>query len=108
MQYSCGGVSQEVFSAAFGVGPTTKYGARPNASRFSGHAKGAHRKRSFVAAAASVDGDTLGVRGKTLRYGSDMSLTGMVNVRLSGEQLTASASYMIGGGMASFRFGGGF
>lgn len=48
------------------------------------------------------------MRGKTLRYGSDMSLTGMVNVRLSGEQLTASASYMIGGGMASFRFGGGF
>ena len=45
------------------------------------------------------------MRGKSLRYGAMLDLVGFVNIRLSGDQLTATAKYSMGSG-GGFRFGG--
>ena len=77
ISYTCGGVSAEVFCQAFRTSGKT----------------------------ASVSGEELGVRGKSLRYGAMLDLVGFVNIRLSGDQLTATAKYSMGSG-GGFGFGG--
>ena len=69
VQYTCGGVSLAVFARAFGVaaGCTT----------------------------ANVSAVKLGVQSKRLRYGSVLALADPIAVRLNGDQLTASGSYML-------------
>ena len=66
ISYTCGGVSDAVFQAAF---------------------------QGVRGASVVVAGGALGVRGKSLRYGAYLDLVGGVTIKLTGSTLTAKAAY---------------
>ena len=90
---NCEPLELEAFGQPRNTGPRLKKALPP--SRFLRQ----NRQR------ASVSGEELGVRGKSLRYGAMLDLMGFVNIPLSGGQLAATAKYSMGSG-GGFRFGG--